>query len=348
MQAAYTSADQIEVLRKTLQDVLLSIDAMTPATSCERAAVEEKRQKVLQLLAELSSPLSVESHPHLVSPALELDSAASYSTVSDATQGGETHVAEPVDFLPLPQHRLLGNVFSRPVPLRQGPSKALESTSFSAGDSKEAKTTCPHFLMERVSPQSTPSSTHLDSLTEPCESTSTRSYNERQEEAAARVGRANGAMTPEVTSSCRAGDDDEGVEHSNARVAPLRGARPSPPRRDVCLYDYACVTPSFWIHIWPCFGNAVCFTSRPTRVLVRGCYRYFEDVVERAAAQTNCQPACPFLYTPEGCPVRELERLVAEQHYLLFPSGGFYRKQAVPTALLWLLYRDARRIIQCA
>ncbi|AYU81704.1 hypothetical protein, conserved [Leishmania donovani] len=103
---------------------------------------------------------------------------------------------------------------------------------------------------------------------------------------------------------------------------------------------------SFWINVWPCYGgSAVSRARHPTRVLVRGRYRYFEDVLETAAKLTDCKPASHAFYTPDGCPIRHLEDLIAEHHYLLFPFGGFYRKQSVPTALLWLLYTDARHIV---
>ncbi|GET91484.1 hypothetical protein, conserved [Leishmania tarentolae] len=106
---------------------------------------------------------------------------------------------------------------------------------------------------------------------------------------------------------------------------------------------------SFWINVWPCYGSsAASRTHHPARVLVRGRYRYFEDVLEKAAKRTNCKPAPHGFYTPDGCPIRHLHDLVAEHHYLLFPFGGFYRKQSVPTALLWVLYTDARHIVQCS
>ncbi|KAG5470551.1 hypothetical protein LSCM1_01795 [Leishmania martiniquensis] len=106
---------------------------------------------------------------------------------------------------------------------------------------------------------------------------------------------------------------------------------------------------SFWVNVWPCLGGTVASRARrPTRVLVQGRCRYFEDVLEKAAKLTGCQPAPHCFYTPDGCLVRDLEDLIAEHHYLLFPSGGFYRKETVPTALLWLLYKSARQLMWCS
>ncbi|KAK7199756.1 hypothetical protein NESM_000021800 [Novymonas esmeraldas] len=129
----------------------------------------------------------------------------------------------------------------------------------------------------------------------------------------------------------------------------MRGGRAASPSPRRCPGTGATVTMphSFWINVWPCLGGSAASRIRhPTRVLVRAKCCFFEDVVEKAAELTQCRPAPHSLYTPDGCPIHELGGLVAESHYLLYPAGGFYRQQAVPTALLWLLYTDARHIVQ--
>ncbi|KAH9578841.1 hypothetical protein LSM04_005970 [Trypanosoma melophagium] len=103
---------------------------------------------------------------------------------------------------------------------------------------------------------------------------------------------------------------------------------------------------TFWINVWPCFGTFASSVSKPTRVVVSGSYRYMEQLTEKAGIATGCQPAPSVLYEPDGRPIRSLAQLVPEQHYLLFPSGGFYRREALPHALLEELVRAARMALR--
>eukprot|EP00796_Vickermania_ingenoplastis_P013277 gene13277-9119_t len=102
------------------------------------------------------------------------------------------------------------------------------------------------------------------------------------------------------------------------------------------------LTCSFWVHLWPCFGmRSACL--KPTRVFVKSAYRYIEDITEGVAKELQCMPAASVLYEPHGKEVRSLFELRPEEHYLLFPSGGFYRREAVPLNLLKLLVTKAKR-----
>ncbi|RNF23815.1 uncharacterized protein Tco025E_02717 [Trypanosoma conorhini] len=103
---------------------------------------------------------------------------------------------------------------------------------------------------------------------------------------------------------------------------------------------------TFWINVWPCFGSLTSFLCKPTRILVHGGYRYMEQLTEKAGTLMNCRPAPSVLYEPHGRPLRSLAQLLPEQHYLFFPSGGFYRKEAVPVALLVELVKTAKLTLQ--
>ncbi|EAN92810.1 hypothetical protein C3747_12g442 [Trypanosoma cruzi] len=103
---------------------------------------------------------------------------------------------------------------------------------------------------------------------------------------------------------------------------------------------------SFWINVWPCFGTFTSFVCKPTRILVHSSYCYMVHVTEKAGTLMGCRPAPSVLYEPDGRSVRSLAQLLPEQHYLLFPSGGFYRKEAVPAALLEEFVRAAKMALQ--
>jgi hypothetical protein len=346
---------QTRALRETLESILRDVNASSPTTPYERVALDEKRHRVDELLSTLPHTGLANAHPSLVSPQRkEIHRTGASWWSSDARTNRESQTVESVDVLPLPRHRLLGNVFARPPP-PDSLSHVLGTAENDKENERKAQRTAPHILCKRVATRPVSPPRLHGSVNEEWDVAPThrspecraavreRSYGCREE-----AGMSDSSSRCHSSRETGSYEDCELVAGPQGRQIAVVGGSPSPPRRNVRLYDYACVTPSFWINVWPCFGNAVCRTLRPTRVLVRGCYRFFEDVVERAAAQTRCQPACPALYTPDGCPVRELDMLVAEQHYLLFPCGGFYRRHAVPTALLWLLYADARHLVQCA
>ncbi|EKF33247.1 hypothetical protein MOQ_002900 [Trypanosoma cruzi marinkellei] len=103
---------------------------------------------------------------------------------------------------------------------------------------------------------------------------------------------------------------------------------------------------SFWINVWPCFGTFTSSVCKPTRILVYSSYCYMVHVTEKAGTLMGCRPAPSVLYQPDGRSVRSLAQLMPEQHYLLFPSGGFYRKEAVPAALLEEFVRAAKMALQ--
>ncbi|KPA84694.1 hypothetical protein ABB37_01200 [Leptomonas pyrrhocoris] len=346
MQLAHPVQEESAELREALQNILLAADSTTAATSWQRAALEEKRRKVMRLLDDLSSVAATDTHTdtpsHLVSPKLDEENVRTTSTSANNadTHADEAPAAEEVPLHPPAERRLLGNIFSCLSPVPHTPITTLVEDN--------TKRTAPQYLANPSQPRQI-SVLRSDTFAAQPDHRQTSGPGTRRVEPprfAHRLDDAEGR--PEIVSgNCSTENFDHDSNPRSRQVTVWRTCSPSP-HRDIRLYDYTCVTPSFWIHVWPCFGNAMRSIGRPTRVLVRGCYRFFEDVVERAAAQTQCQPACPSLYTPDGCPVWELEKLRAERHYLLFPSGGFYRKRAVPTALLWVLYTDARRIVECS
>lgn len=104
----------------------------------------------------------------------------------------------------------------------------------------------------------------------------------------------------------------------------------------------------FWIIIWPCFGTtSSSFYKAGRRVFVRSGYRFIVDITDEVAKDLHCQPSPTVLFEPDGKEIRRIQHLRAEEHYLLFPSGGFYRRDAVPEALLHTLLISAKRACQC-
>lgn len=125
---------------------------------------------------------------------------------------------------------------------------------------------------------------------------------------------------------------------SSSFVAPASKGELSPPKHPL--------DGGVWINVWPCFGTHTASFSKPTRVFVRARYRYMEDVTEIVAKSLNCQPAPTALYEPQGKEIRSLAELRHNGHYLFFPSGGFYRREAVPAALLNTLVEEARKAMR--
>nr|CCC95984.1 unnamed protein product [Trypanosoma congolense IL3000] len=99
---------------------------------------------------------------------------------------------------------------------------------------------------------------------------------------------------------------------------------------------------TFWINVWPCFGNYAARSSLSTRVVVYSRFCYLEDVLERAATLTKCRPAPRVLYEPHGEPVLSVSQLVPGGHYLIYPGGALYRREALPNALLQELVWSAK------
>lgn len=114
-------------------------------------------------------------------------------------------------------------------------------------------------------------------------------------------------------------------------------ASPTPVVRGSSKYE------GFWIVVWPCFGTTTSsFSHAGKRVFVRARYRLIVDVTEEVAKELRCQPPASVLYEPDGKEIQSIKLLRPEGHYLLFPSGGFYRRTAVPEALLHTLLRSAK------
>lgn len=103
--------------------------------------------------------------------------------------------------------------------------------------------------------------------------------------------------------------------------------------------------PSFWINVWPCYGNCSSHCQQPVRLLVPARCYYIESVLQAAASLAQCRPAPHCLFEVNGHPIRRLDELIPEQHYLIFPCGGFYRRSAIPSALLWKLKIEARQAL---
>lgn len=139
-----------------------------------------------------------------------------------------------------------------------------------------------------------------------------------------------------LTRSCRSNSSPVVVERSR-----LNGVKPAVSARTSRANG-------MWIHLWPCFGtHSSSLTKAPERVFVRARFRYIADVTEKVAKDLGCQPAPTMLYEPQGKEIKSLQDLVPEAHYLLFPSGGFYRRDAVPASLLTILVENAKHVL-CA
>lgn len=116
------------------------------------------------------------------------------------------------------------------------------------------------------------------------------------------------------------------------------------PRRTEVHSDTSRTPPyphSYWIHVWPCFGS-YSSGSKAVRLCVLPHHVNLKDVLEHAATVVNTQPAASHFFEPDGKIVRSLGQLRPEHHYLLFPSGGFYRQDSVPSALLQILVKSAQ------
>lgn len=104
-------------------------------------------------------------------------------------------------------------------------------------------------------------------------------------------------------------------------------------------------TGGVWINIWPCFGTHSRAAAAPMRCFIRPRFVYMEDALESIAKELACQPSPSALLEPHGRVVRHLDDLRADGHYLIFPSGTFYRREAVPVSLLKILVESAKRTI---
>nr|CAJ2479031.1 unnamed protein product [Leishmania braziliensis] len=355
-------------LRESLENILSAISASAHSCSEESRALEVQRQRVLTLLFKLdrrrtsfdSLDTTVPRHGTLLSPV---------SAETTVEHGGSLHVfvrnSESADArtdapgdqfrtafreddkvharsMPHPYHRcLLGNLFSQsiqrdmtaplaymfpcvssPPSLSRGEADGLE------GDGEKDSGVCA-------------ASTRLQQMGQLCCSPAALPSFSNDEGGS---GRGWHDLASRVQRHSRV-DEDSPKPQEMRSCAPSAQVNTQNSRQ---WNSDTTVSRSFWINVWPCYGGtSASHTQHPTRVLVRGRYRYIEEVMEKAAKLTNCRPASHGFYTPDGCPIRNLESLVPEQHYLLFPFGGFYRRQTVPTALLWQLYSDARHIVQC-
>ncbi|KAG5495454.1 hypothetical protein GH5_03115 [Leishmania sp. Ghana 2012 LV757] len=355
-------------LRESLENILVAIGASERSCVEEGRALEAQRQRVLRLLSKLDvmsdlhkSPDTIESRKGvLISPSCAEtndDGSGLLDASSNSTEKAHARskvsrgtlreaVADagdvPTTLVSHPNHRcLLGNLFSQPR--RPYMAASLDTSS------------CVSSPPTRWKVEEGWSDGRNESVSDIC--------------AAATVSRQLGhfCCPPERELSPSHHGRASARERYNAPSSLLRDRREKenyPKRRQPSLCTPSVqlsaqrsrqrssgskLPCSFWINVWPCLGGTVASRARrPTRVLVQGRCRYFEDVLEKAAKLTNCQPAPHCFYTPDGCLIRDLEDLIAEHHYLLFSSGGLYRRESVPTALLWLLYTDARHIVECS
>lgn len=133
--------------------------------------------------------------------------------------------------------------------------------------------------------------------------------------------------------------------YASKMMARQRDAATATPRGTVAIAGDSSIldipAQGFWIHVWPCFGTFQS-TARSERVYVYAHYRHLADVLEKAAEALGCKPAPQYFFEPDGKVVRTLRQLVSGQHYLVFPSGGFYRQDAVPSALLHEIIKGAK------
>lgn len=138
-------------------------------------------------------------------------------------------------------------------------------------------------------------------------------------------------------------DPTQGMSHPTALHV---GAAPIPSPPGARCRRQAIEMKGFWISIWPCFGTHSTYSAKSYRAFVRSGFRHIVDITEPVAKALGCQPAPTMLFEPQGREVKSLQHLTSEGHYLLFPSGGFYRREAVPTALLKHLVHSTQKYIQ--
>ncbi|KAG5496211.1 hypothetical protein JKF63_02512 [Porcisia hertigi] len=356
-------------LRVSLQHILGALRFFSDICSKERRVLEDQRQHILVLLSKLekrdipshsppwtgwrrqtllspASAISEDSHDesffvpvHHREPPDARSSAAEDSTHLSVAEVGDLHPttrSHPVD------RCLLASLFSQASPNSVTPPQSsscpcvrhpnarltdVDEERVDRPDSEKCSGQYPEATVPRKTPRLATSSPH---------SLSPRPFT-------ARTGLEGHYYSPKGSQRC---PEAEGA------LKPRGPWHRGPSRRTTNQQSHRCTADltgrrSFWINVWPCFGDtAVARAQHPIRVLVQGRYHYFEDVLEKAAKLTDCKPASHCFYTPDGCPIRDVKDLVSENHYLLFPSGGLYRKHSIPTALLWLLYTDARHIVE--
>ncbi|KAH8603529.1 hypothetical protein ERJ75_001824900 [Trypanosoma vivax] len=102
---------------------------------------------------------------------------------------------------------------------------------------------------------------------------------------------------------------------------------------------------AFWIFVWPCIGKAS-LKGKPISLVAHSGDCYLQDVIEKAAHAAQCLPAPIVLYEPHGQIVYSVKQLCPNQHYLMFPRGGSYRSELVPSALLKELVRSANVVLK--
>ncbi|CAG9580231.1 conserved hypothetical protein [Leishmania major strain Friedlin] len=356
-------------LRESLENILTAIGASAYSCSEESRALEMQRQRVLALLSKLDignapcdlprttapgrgtllSPVTSEAPDkhtgplHMSSSSGEVadirSNAAGDDMLATFAEAGDARTA----FVPHPDHRcLLANLFSKPrrhdvtAPLNSAlpcilspPSRPTLGKGGLDGQDENDSVPYATAALPQEMGQLCCSPAVLLSLSQDGRELVCEGHD----------------LPSSVPQRCRVEEDTPQSQQSQCCAL---SAQVNAHRR-LRWYSDATDPRSFWINVWPCYGGSAASRCRhPTRVLVRGRYRYFEDVLEAAANLTDCKPASQAFYTPDGCPIRHIEDLIAEHHYLLFPFCGFYRKQSVPTALLWLLYTDARHLVHCS
>lgn len=338
-------------LRESLDNILTAVTATAHTCAAESRALEEQRQRVFSLLRKLdsreSSPQprgSIELYRSgdLLSPPTETQtpSQALRATASCQTAAWATYANTHT---PTPAHRcLIANLFAQPrtAPTYCSPPPQPRASSpptvrvGAAGASSAARESEAPYGAARAADISDPAGAYP----RPPQPTSSLRLSSRSRNAHINT---HGSDDSETSTE---------LDTRRLRSPTLSRARhvPRQPSHALVQFHDAQVPHTFWINVWPCCGGTMASRTRhATRVLVQDKCRYFGEVLQKAAELTSCRPPSHSLYTPDGRCVRDLDGLVAEQHYLLFPAGGFYRRQSVPTALLWLLYTDARHLVQC-
>jgi hypothetical protein len=85
----------------------------------------------------------------------------------------------------------------------------------------------------------------------------------------------------------------------------------------------------FWVTMW----RGTHRDGEPHRVHAARC-RSLQQLIDRAAKETVCQPAPTVIYTPDGRPITDLSAVRPDGDYLIHPAGFQYHEETVPTRLL--------------
>ena len=62
--------------------------------------------------------------------------------------------------------------------------------------------------------------------------------------------------------------------------------------------------------------------------------RTFDQLVGKCTQACHVSPQPTHIHTPQGKPVKSLELIREGEHYIIIQSGGSYKKESLPTALV--------------